>query len=502
MFHRSRLSALFAGVLALVGLAGSVGAEQKGSHIVMPGAYRIEVAVEKASSFDARGLLGTHSLWWGHQADLWVPGTTSNYPAVNSFFQSTKGIIRYGGGANEISWRTCGGPAVLRIAAKAVPWAGPMKCEFGIPEYLQTVRATGGQEAWLIANLAGLDQQIFSVPDMVAEVGGAAAMLQTEGHGLQRYWELGNEMWTGRLRWPPEMIANRANAAGQEIRRVDPAAKLVLPLIEYNDPRQPARKVFNERLLRAMTLPIDGIALHLYYDGAPGGPSIPTQISTVTDTAALYQKVHGGATPLWITEHGRWPEGEPGGKDWKSSWYKTNDMDGVLGTADFLIALAQIDDVAGAMLHGLRAGPWNIFDKTPLGPEPSGVGKLLLLFAEASPITRLQTRSTSQNQSEYKGGYDLRATAFASDDQRRISLWVINRAPTPIATELVLPATPSKMGFTKGSSLVCPVTNGRCAGSQYRVFPVNNEQVSPIKNGAIVNLPARSVTTLTFELQK
>lgn len=501
MYECKRQAARCIFFLTLSGITSLAGAEQT-THVVSQGEYRVEIADAKASPFDSRNLLGTHSLWWGHQADLWIPGTTDNYPAVDSFFRRTKGVIRYGGGANEISWKACNGPAASRRAVKAVDWAGPMNCAFGVPEYLATVRATGGSAIWLIANIAGIDHQPFSMGELLAEAGQAASALKTSGDNLQRYWELGNELERGHYRWPPEMIAGRASAAGREIMNRDPEARLVLPLIEYDDPNQPPRKMFNEKLLRAMTQPINDVALHLYYDGAPGGATIPTQLSTVVDTAALYRRVTGHAGAIWISEHGRWPQGDAGAKDWKSNWYKTNDMDGVLATADFLIGLAQVEDVAGAMLHGLRAGPWNVFDKTLLGPEPSGVGKLLLLFAQTGPATRLQTRSFSQNQSHYKGGYDMRAAAFESTDQRTISVWLINRAPVPIAVRVDLPAHVAGTEVATGSSLVCPVIDGRCAGSQYRLFPVSKGQATRSANSVNISLPARSVTAIAVGLQK
>lgn len=502
MYHRT---CQFARCIVALIFSGTVAASvaAQATYAVTQGAYRVEVTDAKVSAFTNRNLLGTHSLWWGYQADLMMPGGTKSYPVVSSFFSSTKGVIRYGGAANSIPWETCFGPVESRSALKIVDWAGPMKCAFGVSEYLATVRATGGKEAWLIANIVGgLDRQLFSTEDLKLETGQAASALEAAGNGLKRYWELGNELERGSYRWSPEMIAGRASVAGREIKDRDPGAQLILPLIEYDDPKQPSRRVFNERLLRAMTQPVDGLALHLYYDGAPGGPSIPTQINTIVDTAALYRRLKGHANAIWITEHGRWPEGLPSNNNWKASWYKTNNMDGVLGTADFLIALSQIEDVAGAMLHGLRAGPWNVFDKTALGPEPSGVGKLLLLLAETGQAARLQTHSFSQNQSSYKGGYDMRAAAFEDTSQQTISLWIINRAATPIAVDIDLPARAANSELIAGKSLVCPVANGRCAGSQYLIFPVNKEQITNAGNGPNIKLAARSVTSLTFGRQQ
>lgn len=483
-------------------LVGSIVAAEQNSYDVILGSYRIEVTDKSISRFDGRNLTGTHSLWWGYQNDLISPTTNESYPSVLSFFRKTKSVIRYGGGANEIPWEACADPSVSRTAVKAVDWAGPMKCQFGISEYLSVLRLTGGKETWLIANIAGIDYQLLPLKEMVSAVGRAAVDIRSAGGNLGRYWELGNELERGRYNWSPEMIAQRASAAGKEIVDRDPDAHLILPLIEFNAPNQPPRKVFNERLLRAMKQSVDGIALHLYYDGAPGGPSIPTQLKTVVETADTFRSITGKAGEVWITEHGRWPEGDGRSKDWKSQWYKTNDLDGVLGTADFLIALAQVGDVAGAMLHGLRAGPWNVFEKTSEEPRLSGVGLLLTLFADTSNAYRLQTHTSSMNQSNYKGGYDIRATALSSADKQTISLWIVNRSVIPVSTGVSLPSRKFAATFIKGSSLTCPIVNGKCSGNQFRLLPVNNNQIKSDKNGLNVVLPARSVTALEFEYLK
>jgi hypothetical protein len=127
---------------------------------------------------------------------------------------------------------------------------------------------------------------------------------------------------------------------------------------------------------------------------------------------------------------------------------------------------------------------------------------LLLLLAQPGPGTRLQTRSISQNQSHYKGGYDMRAAAFENMDHSAISLWVVNRAPVAISFNLDLPAAAKVAGLPKGNSLVCPMIDGRCNGGQFKLFPISAAQVTRTVSGTQVNLPARSVTTLSFDIQK
>jgi hypothetical protein len=123
---------------------------------------------------------------------------------------------------------------------------------------------------------------------------------------------------------------------------------------------------------------------------------------------------------------------------------------------------------------------------------------LLLLFADTLPASRLKTTTASENQSNYKGGYDMRAAAFESQDQRAVVLWVINRASNPIEVNFDFKQRTAQASFQAGSSLVCAAMEGRCAGEQFRVFPVNKAQVKTLGASATVLLPAHSVSTLTF----
>ena len=389
------LNFVVAGTLAAI--VGSVSAQWLAGDVRTE--YLIAIQDKPASRFLANGLLGTHSLWWGHQASLMVSGTGKTHPKVIEWLAKTGGVVRYGGGINEIPWQACAGPRKARLPYKVVPWSGPMTCQFGIDEYLDMTRQAGSSTAWAVANIAGVDHKIWPLAQMESENGFAAKSLHASASDLQRVWELGNELDRGRYLWSPELRAERSAAAARVIRQIDPDTKLILPLMDYDHPQQPTRTVYNERLLRQMSAPIDGVSHHIYYDGLHGGPSIPTQMKPVIESAALYRKLKGKPAEVWVTEHGRWPDGQTSDPAWRSRWYQTNDLSGVLGTADFLIALSQEEDVAGAMLHGLRAGPWNTFDLLEGEPRPTGVGRLLSLFARSGPGVRLKTVSSGPNRS-------------------------------------------------------------------------------------------------------
>lgn len=468
------------------------------SAIIMskPFDYHAVVQDVAASHHPARDLLGVHSLWWGHQETL-MDGAGLTFPAVESWLRATGGVIRFGGGANEIPWEACGDHRENRKAFKAVPWAGPMVCRFGIDEYLQLTRKSGGTKAWLLANIAGEDQMPWSDEKMRAEAGKAARALVEMAPDLQRVWEIGNELDRGHRLWPTERLAARVSLAATAILAADPKAKLVLPMMDYDVPRQLKRIEYNKRFLESITIPVQSIAHHIYYDGLKGGPSIPTQLKPIVDSAALFRKLKGKPAEVWITEHGRWPDGDPSEPDWKTRWHQTNDLSGVISTADFLIAISQIEEVAGAMLHGLRAGPWNIFEKGPNGLQPTGVGRLLEMLAQTGATTRLKTTSEGVNRSGYRGGYDVRAAAFKTGRSGELVLWIVNRSPEPAKLFVALPA--ALLGsFDSGRSLICLQRDGRCTGDQFREIEMRETQLNAAAGGVSVSLPAAGVTVITL----
>lgn len=463
---------------------------------------KLLVSAEVVGTTLARDLLGTHSLWWGHAEGLFVRGTERTDPVVVGLLRSAGGVVRFGGGANEISWRACTGPVERRPMVKAVPWSGPIKCRFGYDEYLQVTKDAGLPSTWMIANLAGIDHNPMPQAEMAAEAGLAAAYVAERAPASSRYWELGNELERGKYQWTPEAIAQRAEASGRAILAKDPVARLVLPLIEYDHPAQPPRRKFNEQLLKATGVKLTGVALHLYYDGRPGGPAVSTQLDTVRDTAALIASKANGPRQVWITEHGRWPEGDGNNPEWKRQWPQTNDAGGVVGTADFIIGLSQIDSVAGAMLHGLRAGPWNVFDLGAGGPKLTGVGKLLQLFGESGARERLRAFTTSRSDSGYAGGYDVRASAFKGKDSDELVVWAVNRGAMHVPLTIEVPAS-AKPADVRGSAsaLLCEKISGTCTGPDFVVTQLAEPKLDASRKQAQVQLPARSVAVFKFKVQ-
>lgn len=490
-------------VLTALGVALAPGLEAADSSVVVRGSdYRVDITAKTLSTSAARELLGVHSLWWGHDEGLFTAGTTSTRPEVVDFLSAAGGILRFGGGANEISWRACSGDAYSRPKVKAAAWAGPMQCRFGVDQYLDLVTRSGAKSSWFIANIAGIDYVPMPVETMANEAAAFAVAVRDDAPGLLRFWELGNELERGRYGWPPEKLGERASVAGAAILKADKAAQLIVPLIEFNHPNQPRRSAFNQRVLENISVPVAGFAMHLYYDGRHGGPSIPTQLNTISETADQVKNSRHKAAGLWITEHGRWPAGDTTEPGWRNRWSQTNDMDGVISTADFLIGLSQIPGVAGAMLHGLRTGPWNVVDTEGGDIRLTGVGQLLSLLGTSGAEVRLLSRTTSRNQSEYVGGYDVRASAFEDRDRQHLVVWVANRSPAPAPITLTSERLLRLDAEPQGRSLVCVRPPQDCRTQHFRVVPLNQAQVTANDGHLQITLPAHSVSVLRLERVK
>jgi hypothetical protein len=461
--------------------------------------YRLTVTDNVLSSAPARQLLGVHSLWWGHAEGLFAEDGRQTRAEVRDWLAATGGVLRYGGAVNEISWRACAGPQKERLPVKAVPWGGPMRCRFGSPEYLDLLRDAGLSTTWFLPNLAGIDYQLGDIDWLAAEAAEQAGLIADQAPLASRFWELGNELERGRYQWSPEQLGQRATAVGQAILERDRQAQLVLPLIEFDHPAQPPRRKFNERLLKATSLQLAGFAMHQYYDGAPGGPSISTQLSTLRDTASQIARTPGAPAVIWITEHGRWPEGDGSNPDWRQQWYRTNDMDGVLGTADYLVGLSQIAQVSGAMLHGLRAGPWNQFDIVAGVPRPTGTAQLLEMLGSSGAEQRLATYSFSRNDSGYAGGYELRGAAFRDAGRQQLVVWVVNRAEHAVGMDLNLQGATGSLGLGHGQALQCLRTDAPCQGADFERTPLADVLPEAPARSVRLKLPPRSVVVYRFE---
>ena len=458
----------------------------------------VDVKSAQVNDVDASLLLGTHSLWFDFPRKYWE-GRDS---LVSVFQRATNGIIRFGGGVNEAEWSVCGNPFVDRKRAKVVDWAGPLLCEFGWDEYLDVALRGEQGYVWFVANVVGQDGIQYDDEVMRGKVQQAADRLRTLAPFANRIWELGNELERGNVRWGASQISRRLVLAGKAIREVDPNATLVAPLTEFDPSPITSRAAFNSSLLQGYGRSFKEFSVHQYYDGAPGGPKVSTQLMNLRDIVRQVSSfVPGGS--VWITEHGRWPEGMPSNPGWKDNWWQTNSLGGVISTADYLIGISQIPQVNGAMLHGLRAGPWNVMTFTHGNASLTGVGHLLSIFSQIEGKKRLVTELSGGRFPSGWSSYDARVAALSTAEKDRVAVWAVNRSSRPLFFRLKQDGRVRPWRIIKSLSLECISGEHDCPSEKLKVHEGDVNMLSAVYSSgekAIV-LPPHSVLAINLVWQ-
>lgn len=472
------------------------------SVVCKAGASTIGVDVTQVGKTDRNldQLFGVHSLWWGTQDDLADADGKVKPAVIAALRDAGVTLIRYGGGANELDWRGCDGTMNARLAQKVVDWAGPMRCRFGLAEYEQLNQAIDASASWYIANLVGFAGQQGNPGTMASAAGGMAQAVMAISGGRERYWELGNELERARLKWSANTIVNRGQLVAQTIRAVDPKARFVVPLLEYKPAWIPDEGAHNLELIRGFKGIASDYALHVYYDNAPQGPSVGNRLDMLSTVARQLKQEQVADPAIWITEHARWPAGNPGMPNWKNTWYQTGNFDAVLSTADFLTGLTQIDLVAGGMWHGLRAGPWNFLTKDAGTIQPGLIAQLYGFLKPTDDLSVLQTRTTSTVTPVHSGGYAIRGSAFvrnrAAGSSPAIVVWLVNRSPAAAPVNLYLkPLVAAEKVVVARRSLV--EGEARKGTDRAMVEVVTGASTLTANRGRVtITVPARSVSLI------
>jgi hypothetical protein len=260
-----------------------------------------------------------------------------------------------------------------------------------------------------------------------------------------RYYQLGNELDRSRYQWPHDKYVERSLASIQAIREVDPDARFIAFLREFNWRYRHGKtgisryQDFIRDVLTGLPM-VNDYSIHVYYDGEirPGGRflHIPDAVDRVKRTLAVASEVRGDVSPgVWITEHSRRiqvnRENEAVARE------ITTNLAGAISTADFLLAMAQLPEVRGTSVHALNGVARQLFDASvrhnDLRPRPTLWAMRVLNAARDGAV--LSTRTSGPNLSGYQGGYDVRATALRSDSGGLV-VWVVNRASLPLTAEV------------------------------------------------------------------
>ncbi|QLG88215.1 hypothetical protein HQ393_08105 [Chitinibacter bivalviorum] len=451
------------------------------------------------SKTDLKNLFGIHSLWWESQVSLADSSGNLTDDALSKLKYSSVQLIRYGGGVNEINWLDCTNNTKLRPLLSVTTWMQPAPCLFGPAEYANALGKLGAKTTWHIANVVGFNAEESPLEQLSVSAKNYASFVKDNSPNRVRYWEIGNELERGRLKWDAFKIALRSEPIVANILQADPAAKIVIPLVEYQPDWMSSDIEHNKYLVNRFKSYSADYALHMYYDNPPEGPSIVNRLNKLAQNIAMMKQA-GIANPgVWITEHARWPAGNPSDTEWSRNWYQTSDISGVLSTADFLIGLSQINGVRGAMWHGLRAGPWNFIENNNQELQTSNIAELFRLLNPSDSMRSLVTLSTSSFDGDHLGQYAIRGAIFnVANNPRAYRVWLVNRSAKSKSVLLNM-----RMVMADGNvSLVQKQLRTVDASQNARVNLSINSSLAAIKNGNLtVTISPLSVSTFDITLK-
>jgi alpha-L-arabinofuranosidase len=359
-------------------------------------------------------------------------------------------IYRYPGGltANAFDWTSAVGPPDQRHVQSTPFKQPPEKARFGLDEYLSLLREVQGSFLYVL-NLVGTDpmqpMQEAGEEQVALKNRQLAEYLQVKDPGRERYYQLGNELDRQRYEWDAEKYVSRSRKTMDAIKAVDKEAKFIAFLRDFTwtYKRDKSRGVSHSEALMAAVLKglpeVQDYSLHHYYDGKrEDGKSrkLTFWLKLLEKSIQDYRSLRGSEPNIWITEHARQMSSAQPSKDLTVEY--TSNLGGALSTADYLIAIAQIPQVKGAVWHGLNAGPWQLFDASvrykDLRPRPIYWG--LRVLREMHLPNVLETHTSSPNHSGYQGGYDVRAVAFTDSDRKQLGLWLVNHYAQPLSVQV------------------------------------------------------------------
>ena len=373
------------------------------------------------------------------EEQFWAASEDRINPFVTHHLRNFNGnYYRYPGGelSNYFNWHEAVGPHKNRQQQKLVHWKKEKKVLFGIGEYLKFLDTTGGAPLFVV-NLSGWNKVKLKTElplSVIVDSNRKFAELvksKLQNKGIPRVYELGNEL---DRHWSVDRYIERARAVYQAMSKIDPDATFILSLREFdwiyrgkNSHLGTSKGMdFINSVFRALP-ELSNFSLHYYYD--PEKKKLPVwfhkvRLRMMRKAIETAEAARGGRkVGLWITEHAR---------KWERYPYEhTSNMESSISTADFLVALSQMEHVRAAMWHELNGNPWRLFEPLKNNDsivKPRPIYWVFRALEKSAFSSVLCTKSYSQNNSDYEGGYDLRATSFIKDDESRIGLWVINRS--------------------------------------------------------------------------
>lgn len=397
-------------------------------------------------------LFGFNIRWNMLQRDLWDSKNDALYPDVLEHLSEMPGTYyRYPGGlvANYFDWERSTLDKSKRGDA-VVSRHDPIPL-FGVGEYLSMLKQLDAKLLYTL-NLTGARSKKMFSERSLSEVAASNARLarylkDNMASDSKRIYQLGNELDRSHYEWSHDKYIKRSRASIDAILKEDEQAEFIAFLREFNWRYRDGRggmsrwQDFTREVLQELPQ-VRNFSIHLYYDDyiRKGGIffHIPDALARIDRVLKIAKETRPNEKiDVWITEHSKRAIIDKHNEQREK--YRTTNLAATLSTADFLIAIAQIPEVKGASLQALNGVARQIFDARikhrDRRPRPVFYAPRLLSIDAKGQV--LKTTTDGSNNSEYLGGYDVRATAIQNTPQQ-ITLWVVNRANKSLNADTLL----------------------------------------------------------------
>ncbi len=462
---------------------------------------------------------GFNVRWSQFEKDLWDEQTRATKPVVvDALKPLAHAMYRYPGGlvANEFLWEDAAQPLGDRIKLNATRRPQDDLPLLGVDEFAAFLNKVDGRLFYTL-NLVGKGNPSNIVEYPAEQMAESNRNLAEKIRSLlptqkPRYYELGNELDRNKYEWPADKYVSRSLASIKAIQAVDPDARFVAFLRDFNWHYKNGNKGISryQDLIRDVLsgLPmINDYSLHMYYDGElrPGGNflDIGSVVKHIDDTLEVARTQRPGKDlGVWITEHSR--RILVNNKNAEYAKDLTSGLGGALSSADFLIAMAQIPEVRGTAIQALNGVGRQIFDIDDHGnPKPLPIYWSLRLLSDRHEGKVLDTSTSGPSKSGYPGGYDVRATALTAD-KNSLNVWLINRASTTTTVEIDYPPFSNRKvsvthRYMAGKENVPADDKSNVDPTIVLDEPATTSQFDAAGKARIV-LPPSSVSTFTFKL--
>ena len=191
---------------------------------------------------------------------------------------------------------------------------------------------------------------------------------------------------------------------------------------------------WHKKILQQLGNDIDHISFHPYYLGHSLS-YIDLFINSIRDDIAVWQQSTGNIDPthkidIYISEHGIWPLRTTPPDTYENSGYRTHDLEGSLGTAEFITRMFHRPEVSMVTLHAFTSGPWYAINKNSSGAlYLSGIAEMMKLMNQALGINVVQSKVTGDYTDINQGDTTLTVNAMTTQTGG-LNLVIINRNPS------------------------------------------------------------------------